>query len=81
MGSNGVVSIRVEALGVLITIADGSIAIEQTKTELAVSKVRSGLPPNTRFPRVPTTAQGILGWGKFRTWALPGFPGRKAEGL
>jgi hypothetical protein len=30
MGSNGVVSIRVEALGVSITIADGSIAIEQT---------------------------------------------------
>ncbi len=30
MRSNGVVSIRVEALGVSITIADGSIAIEQT---------------------------------------------------
>jgi hypothetical protein len=35
----GVVSIRVEALGVSITIADGDIAIEQTKTEIpAVSK-------------------------------------------
>jgi hypothetical protein len=30
MSSNGVVSIRVEALGVSITIVDGSIAIEQT---------------------------------------------------
>jgi hypothetical protein len=34
MGDNDVVSIRVEALGVSITIADGSIAIEQTKTEI-----------------------------------------------
>jgi hypothetical protein len=34
MVSNGVVSIRVEALGVSITIADGNIAIEQTKTEI-----------------------------------------------
>jgi hypothetical protein len=38
MGSNGVVSIRVEALGVSITIAEGSIAIEQSKAQnLAVS--------------------------------------------
>jgi hypothetical protein len=35
MGSNDVVSIRVEALGVSITIAGGSIAIEQSKTEPA----------------------------------------------
>jgi hypothetical protein len=45
MGSNDVVSIRVEALGVSITIADGSIAIEQRKTEIpavsAVPKVES----------------------------------------
>jgi hypothetical protein len=44
MGNSSVVSIRVEALGVSITIADGSIAIEQTKTELpaaAVPKVES----------------------------------------
>jgi hypothetical protein len=34
MISSGVASIRVEALGISITIADGSIAIEQTKTEL-----------------------------------------------
>jgi hypothetical protein len=32
MGSNDVISIRVEALGISITIADGSIAIERTKT-------------------------------------------------
>jgi hypothetical protein len=53
MNSNGVVSIRVEALGVSITIADGSIAIEQTKTELpaaAVSKVDSGRHGLTRLP-------------------------------
>jgi hypothetical protein len=37
MGSNDVVSIRVKALGVSITIADGSIAIEQTRTEIPVS--------------------------------------------
>jgi hypothetical protein len=39
MGSNGVVSIRVEALGVSITIADGSIAIEQTKAEIPAAAV------------------------------------------
>ena len=39
MGSNNVVSIRVEALGVSITIADGSIAIEQTKTEIPAAAV------------------------------------------
>jgi hypothetical protein len=39
MGSSGVVSIRVEALGVSITIADGSIAIEQTKTESPAAAV------------------------------------------
>jgi hypothetical protein len=34
MGSSAVVSIRVEAVGVSITIADGSIAIEQMRTEI-----------------------------------------------
>jgi hypothetical protein len=33
----GVVSIRVEALGVSITIADGSIAIEQTRPETSAA--------------------------------------------
>jgi hypothetical protein len=46
MGSNGLVSIRVEALGVAITVVDGKIAIEQTKTELpaaaGVSEVKNG---------------------------------------
>ena len=44
MGNNGVVSIRVEALGVSITIVDGNIAMEQTKTEIpaaTLSKVES----------------------------------------
>jgi hypothetical protein len=53
MSNNDVVSIRVEALGVSITIADGSIAIEQTKTEApaaAVSKVESGRHGLTRLP-------------------------------
>jgi hypothetical protein len=40
MSSSGVVSIRVEALGVSITIADGSIAIEQTPTVNAAPKVK-----------------------------------------
>ena len=38
MGNNGVVSIRVEALGVSITIVDGNIAIEQTKPEIPADK-------------------------------------------
>jgi hypothetical protein len=44
MSNNDVVSIRVEALGVSITIADGSIAIEQTKKDpvAAVLKAESG---------------------------------------
>jgi hypothetical protein len=42
MGSNDVVSIRVEALGVSITIADGSIAIEQTKMEIPAATVAEG---------------------------------------
>ena len=45
MGNNSVVSIRVEALGVSIAfrIADGGVAVEQTKTEIpaAVPKVKS----------------------------------------
>jgi hypothetical protein len=48
MGSNNVVSIRVEALGVSITIVDGSIAIEQAKTEIpAVSAVVKGVDGST----------------------------------
>jgi len=39
MGNNGVVSIRVEALGDSITIADGNIAIEQTKTKTPAATV------------------------------------------
>jgi hypothetical protein len=57
MGSNNVVSIRVEALGVSITIADGSIAIEQTKTEIpavsAAPKVES--PAAATSETVPTS--------------------------
>ena len=45
MGTNSVVSIRVEALGVSIAfrIADGGVAVEQTETEIpaAVAKVKS----------------------------------------
>jgi hypothetical protein len=49
MSSNGVVSIRVEALGVSITIAGGSIAIEQMKTDVA---------PRVEVPAV--TANGAV---------------------
>jgi hypothetical protein len=78
MGSNNVVSTRVEALGVSITIADGSIAIEHTKTELptAAPKVESPvaqpaeqsgqapLSPNAwpRLARVSTTARSVETW-------------------
>jgi hypothetical protein len=52
MGSTGVVSIRVEALGVSITIVDGKIAIEQTKAEIPAASVStadgSGLTAATR---------------------------------
>jgi hypothetical protein len=48
MASSGVVSIRVEALGVSITIADGSIAIEQTKKEIPATAVLK-----TRWPARP----------------------------
>jgi hypothetical protein len=54
MGSNGVVSIRVEALGVSITIAEGSIAIEQTKTELPAASKAEG-PAASTSEAVPTS--------------------------
>jgi GcrA cell cycle regulator len=44
MGGNGVVSIRVEALGVSITIADSSIAIQQTRTDIPAAV------PNVKRP-------------------------------
>src|SRR5262249_38914162 len=50
MGSNSVVSIRVQALGVSITIADGSIAIEQTKTETPAA----GVVPKVEGPAAAT---------------------------
>jgi hypothetical protein len=57
MGSKGVVSIRVEALGVSITIADGNIAIEQTKTEIpaasTVPKQENSAPQAVRLCRNP----------------------------
>jgi hypothetical protein len=58
MGSNGVVSIRVEAQGVSITIADGSIAIEQSKMEIpavsAAPKVESPAAANSETVPVST---------------------------
>jgi hypothetical protein len=54
MGSNGVVSIRGEALGVSITIAEGSIAIEQAGSPSAAPKA------NTASSEVaPASAQVI----------------------
>jgi hypothetical protein len=50
MGSKGVVSIRVEALGVSITIVDGNIAIEQTKTEVPAD----GAAPKVEGPAAAT---------------------------
>jgi hypothetical protein len=47
MGSNGVVSIRVEALGVSITIVDGNIAIEQTSTGKPIASP-AGHPASAR---------------------------------
>jgi hypothetical protein len=57
MGSNGVVSIRVEALGVSITIADGNIAIEQTSTTnptAGVSAAGTARPSSAR--QIPARA-------------------------
>jgi hypothetical protein len=56
MGSNGVVSTRVEALGVSITIVDGSIAIEQTGLPTA-PKVETA---NTEAIPVPPHAEQTL---------------------
>jgi hypothetical protein len=57
MGSKGVVSIRVEALSVSITIADGNIAIEQTKTEVpaasTVPEQENSAPQAVRLCRNP----------------------------
>jgi hypothetical protein len=57
MGNNDVVSIRVEALGVSITIADGSIAIEQMKTtavsaapESVAAASRQAMPESSEIP-------------------------------
>jgi hypothetical protein len=61
MGNNGVVSIRLKALGVSITSADGSVAIEQTsignpaasvtpKAERFVASSRQALPKSPEIP-------------------------------
>jgi hypothetical protein len=75
LGSNGVVSIRVEALGVSITIADGSIAIRQTKTEIVDTALKvegptaasrqalpAAQPPlaNGAFPASDVVTEGVL---------------------
>jgi hypothetical protein len=74
MGSNDVVRIRVEALSVSITIADGSIAIEQTKTEIpagtapkmespaAANPVQASpasVPTNQPLPNLPKRTQSL----------------------
>ena len=53
MGSNSVVNIRVETLGVSIAfrIADGGVAIEQTTTEMASAEPASPSPPSLAEPR------------------------------
>ena len=53
MDTNNVVSIRVEALGVSITIADGSIAIEQTKTEIPAATVSKTDSPTAAKQSLP----------------------------
>jgi hypothetical protein len=65
MGNNDVVCIRVEALGVSITIADGNIAIEQTKAEkpavTAASKGRNQKMPKWAIPAITNGAVAANG--------------------
>jgi hypothetical protein len=60
MGSNGVVSIRVGGLGVSITVAEGSIAIELTKQRPC------------RRRKFPQLAGGVRDtWLASRRWLRP----------
>ena len=78
MGTNNVVSIRVEALGVSITIADGSIAIEQTKTEIPAAAVLKAegpvAAPSAKVPintSVDDRAPALTGTPRDSSTAIP----------
>jgi hypothetical protein len=88
MSSSGVVSIRVEALGVSITIADGSIAIEQTPTVNAARKVKRGAAaaseralPLGADDRAPAIAGPLREDAVLDRRALPESPGDSTTGL